>query len=125
MIAKADMPKAEAHVIVHTLNRDDWRPVVEMDPIMVPVDQVGPGQVADVFDADLLGLVDGICALDAAFSEGETTAMLEYLLVWSANGQPVKGVCPGCDDVFIVSGGIPGDMLNEGYDAVCCGCNTP
>lgn len=113
MITKADMPKAEAKVIIRNLTDGvwgPWRDALDFDPIMIPVDKAG---LADVFHGPLMSLVDNL----------EDLTGYEMALVWSGSGHPVKGVCPVCDDFFIVHEGFNGDELNEGVDAVCCGCD--
>jgi hypothetical protein len=115
MIHKANMPKAEAIVQVRGL-QSTWVDFVDIDPIMIPVeDFAAPGipALTDVFDPGLMRVVDVLV---------EIANPVEYRLVWSATDHPVKGCCPGCDDVFIVSEGFVGDVDNEGYEAVGCGC---
>lgn len=121
-------PMAEAKIQARRINDPDdtWADVIEIDPVMIPVEPfegaAGP-YLTDVFNATVIGISNAIVDLDAAFSEGHTTDMLEYNLVWSGSGFSVKGVCPVCDDVFPIAEGFPGDEVNEGYDAVCCGCD--
>jgi hypothetical protein len=109
----APTPHREAIVVV-SHDGNDYVPSVDVDPISLPTENDG---LADVFDADLLGLMDGICAWES-FDTHST-----YRLVWSDDRSPVRGLCPVCDDVFEVSEGFPGDELNEGHNAVCCGCD--
>lgn len=106
-------PTREATVML-VVGKADWTIVPNVDLIVLPVDC---SALADVFDSGLIGLVDALITWDALDSTGE------YVLVWSGTHEMVKGVCPVCDDVFPVSEGFPGDELNEGYDAVCCGCD--
>ena len=122
----APLPKAEARVMARSLPDGDWFPSLEFDPIMLPVEDYAGGiapVTTDVFNADVMKISDAIVEADAGFSEHKTSAMLEYDLVWSETNRSVKGVCPVCDDVFCIAEGAPGDELNEGYDAVFCGCD--
>lgn len=113
MLTTLPTPHREAIVEV---SRDGAEYVASMDvdPISLPVDSSG---MADVFDPQLLGLMDNLCAWESF----DTRAT--YRLVWSDDQRAVRGVCPRCDDVFPVSEGFPGDELNEGVNAVCCGCD--
>jgi hypothetical protein len=113
MTTESFSPMREAVVTVSHKGADPIL-AVDVDPINLPVDASG---MADVFDPSLVGLMDAICAWES-FDTDAT-----YHLVWSSDRTPVRGVCPVCDDVFPVSEGMPGDELNEGYDAVCCGCD--
>lgn len=108
-------PTREAIVLV-TTNGSALTPHVEIDPIMLPVDSAG---MADVFDSGLIGLMDAMCTWESMTGGMETG----FQVVWTAGHELVRGVCPVCDDVFTVSEGFPGDQLNEGYEAVCCGCD--
>lgn len=117
MATNAILPKAEAKMQVRMFGTDVWRDALEMDPFYLPVESYISGSGAaltDGFDATVLGLVDMICALD--------DNKVEYNLVWSDSGFSVKANCPLCDDVFPLAEGFPGDELNEGVNAVCCGC---
>lgn len=108
-------PTREAVVMI-IKGKDDWAPVIEVDPISLPVDVDG---YADVFDPGLIGLLDGLITWDALDDSGE------YALVWSGTHELVKGVCPSCDEVFSVSDGYPVDQFSEdaaGQEAVRCGC---
>lgn len=112
-------PQAEAKVQVRTVG-EDWCDSLDFDPIMIPVESDG---LTDAFDANVYALTGVILDIEAGFSEHRTDQMTEYNLVWSASGATVKALCPVCDDVFPVAEGAPGDELNEGYDAVWCGCD--
>lgn len=114
----ANTPTREAKVMMVTTG--GMVNFMEIDPIDLPVDSAG---LADVFHPGLIGLMDALLDADAAFSEHQTNTMAEYVLVWSDDETMVKGTCPVCDDFFPVSEGFPGDELNEGYEAVCCGCD--
>lgn len=116
------LPKVEAKVTARALGSDaPAHDVLDIDPIMLPTEPYPAGAapyVADVFDGALVGLMDGICALDSGTDE--------YTLVWSDSGFAVKGVCPMCDDVFVVSEGWPVTVeIRDGIGtcaAVGCGC---
>jgi hypothetical protein len=116
MATNATLPKAEAKMQIRLMGTDTWRDMLEIDPFMLPFENTGGGApiLTDSFNADVLGLVDMICALDDRDAE--------YNLVWSDSGFSVKANCPLCDDVFPLAEGFPGDELNEGVNAVCCGC---
>lgn len=105
-------PQVEAKVQIRT-DGGDWRDSMDFDPVMIPVESDG---LTDAFDATVIGLVDTLIGMDC-------DATTEYNLVWSDSGFSVKANCPVCDDVFPVAEGAPGDELNEGYDAVFCGCD--
>jgi hypothetical protein len=109
----ANTPTREAMVMV-SHDGADYVPSIDVDPITLPVDSAG---MADVFDSGLVRLMDAMCAWES-FDTRST-----YQLVWSDDRTLVRGVCPVCDDFFPVSEGFPGDELNEGYNAVCCGCD--
>lgn len=120
MATTTPTPHAEATVQVRTLSNLTWRTSMDMDPIQIPVELCGASGVpvyTDVFNDVVYGIVTAFCELEAGDTE------FEYRLVWSATGHDVKGTCPVCDDTFPVAEGFPGDELNEGYDAVCCGCD--
>jgi hypothetical protein len=108
-------PTREAIVLV-TTNGSPLTPHVEIDPIILPLDSAG---IADVFHPGLIGLMDAMTEWEATTGGMETG----FQLVWSDTQLPVTGTCPVCDDFFIVSEGFSGDELNEGYEAVCCGCD--
>lgn len=117
-------PKAEAKVQVrdyHTAQKTwtPWRDSFNFDPMEIPVedrDENGTPLTTDVFNSSVF-------ALAGAMLEVDDRVMRQYRLVWSDTEYPVKGTCPVCDDVFVVHEGAPGDELNEGYDAVWCGCD--
>lgn len=116
MTHNINTPTREAIVVKLTVGQPV--PCLDIDPIRLPVDVDG---YADVFDANLIGLIDGMITWDALDSTGE------YLLVWSSDRATVKGVCPACDEVFPVSEGYPVDLPEPGSDnlgicAVACGC---
>jgi hypothetical protein len=112
------LPKAEAKVVFRIAPTEPWRDSVDFDPITIPVEDV---HMTDVFDEGLVCLAEAI--VDA---ECEALIPWEYMLVWSADDQPVKGTCPVCDQVFIVSEGFPHDVPDGagpfGPRAVQCGC---
>lgn len=117
MTHNTNTPKFTAKV-VRRANGGEWCDAEDFQPVEIPVEafegSAGP-YLTDVFDGTVYGLV-------GALIEADTDALVDYDLVWSDSGFSVKGLCPGCDDVFPVAEGVPGDVLNEGYDAVCCGC---
>jgi hypothetical protein len=116
-------PMAEAKVQVRPFvspPTGEWHDSLDFDPIMLPVELDG---LTDAFSPVVISLMDAIIDADSAFSEHRTEAMFEYSVVWSESGHTVKAVCPVCDDVFPLAEGAPGDELNEGYDAVFCGCD--
>lgn len=118
MATNTKLRKAEAKVQIRVMGGPEiWTDSVSYDPIMLPVEDhngvYGP-LLTDVFDSGLMALMDGLVADDPN---------LEFRLVWSVTGHIVKGCCPLCDDVFPVDEGFPGDELNEGVEAVCCGCD--
>lgn len=116
MSRQGPLPKLEAVVQVR-LPRQGWKISLDIDPILIPVELGLRGRtVADVYDPSLIGLIDGLAALD--------DTPTEYRLVWSAGFAPVLGMCPLCDLPFPVSDGFPGDELNEGVNAVCCGSHV-
>lgn len=112
-------PQAEVKIQVRQVG-GDWRDSLDFDPIMIPVESDG---LTDAFDRNVYALTGAILEIEAGFSERRTDQMTEYNLVWSDSGATVKALCPVCDDVFPVAEGAPGDELNEGYDAVFCGCD--
>lgn len=114
MANNAPLPKAEANVVVRNFGTEAWRSALSFDPITLPV-EIRDLDTTDVFDEGLMRLVDAIVEIDT-----HPRVTLEYLLVWSATGRAVKGVCPACDDVFTVSKGVTHIF---GYNAaVQCGC---
>jgi len=119
MSIQPPLSTAEAKVVVCDFGTDNWRDALDFDPVMIPVESL---DTTDVFDSNVIGLMNGLIEAEIEGS-GPSGKGPMYGLVWSATGHPVKGVCPVCDDVFPVSDGAPGDELNEGYDAVCCGCD--
>ena len=96
--------KAEAIVQVRD-EHGPWRPCLEIDPILLPLDD--RGRIADTFDPGLIGLVSALS--DVLFG-------VDRRLVWSADYRPVWGTCSGCDRVFVVTDGTPG------VDDITCGC---
>lgn len=106
-------PMAEAKVQVWD-GETPWRDSLDFDPMMIPMEADG---LTDAFNSSVYALSGALIDMDGA-------ATLEYNLVWSDSGATVKAVCPVCDDVFPVAEGAPGDELNEGYDAVWCGCDA-
>lgn len=108
-----NLPNREAMIQFRHPNME-WRNSLDMDPVQLPVEATPFGLLVDVFDANLLGLVDLLCALD----NGPT----EYRLVWSDGEDDVRGMCPLCHMPFPVAEGAPGDIHNEGVNAVTCGC---
>jgi len=115
MASNAHLPKAEAKVVVRNLGEDTWRDSMDFDPITLPVENADL-LTTDVYDSGVMRLVDAIIE-----AETETPLTLEYMLVWCATGRAVKGVCPICDDIFIVSEGFTNDTF-DGNAAVQCGC---
>jgi hypothetical protein len=112
-------PDAEVKVQIREMGSDIWRDSIDMDPIMVPVemrDANGELWLTDVFATNVIRLINAIISAD-------DSGNLEYNVVWSETGRTVSGNCPVCDDAFAIAEGAPGDELNEGYDAVFCGCD--
>jgi len=110
-VTKAYMPKAEA--IVQIKAQEGWIPSVSFDPIDIPVDVMTHNGIplsADVYHSPLIWLVNALTEIE--------TPDAEYRLVWSVDGNVVRGLCPVCDDMFVVSDGFGGDQVN----AVSCGC---
>ena len=118
MASNARLPKAEAKVVVRDFGTDTWRDSVDFDPIMLPVESP---EITDVFDSRLIALMDAMIEAETSAVGPKSTGPV-YGLVWSETSNAVKGVCPVCDDLFPVSDGAPGDELNEGYNAITCGC---
>lgn len=118
------MNRAEAKVQVRDYDTDTrawgpWRDSLDFDPMEIPIEDAGQGGTpltTDVFDSTVITVVGALMEVDQDVNR-------EYTLVWSASQHPIKGTCPVCDDVFPVAEGAPGDELNEGYDAVWCGCD--
>lgn len=118
MAHNTPLPTAEAKVVVREFGTDTWRDAVTFDPIMLPVESP---EITDVFHRPLINLMDAMIEAEtSAVGPGSTGPV--YGLVWSETGNAVKGVCPVCDVAFIMSEGAPGNELNEGYDAITCGC---
>jgi hypothetical protein len=118
--------RAEAKVQVR-VGDGPWTDALDFDPVMIPVEDFEASDVpylTDSFDGTVIGLVSALIDADALYSEHLTDEMREYNLVWSDSGFSVKANCPVCDDVFPVAEGAPGDELNEGFDAVFCGCDA-
>lgn len=107
-------PMAEAKVQFREVGTTEWRDSLDFDPIMIPVESE---LTTDVFNSTVIAISDAM--ISAEIDNGLT----DYRLVWSDTEIDVKGLCPVCDDVFPVGEGAPGDELNEGYDAVFCGCD--
>jgi hypothetical protein len=97
--------KAEAIVVIRDHSEDPWRPCLEIDPIMLPLDD--SRRIADTFDPGLIGLVSALS--DVLFG-------MDRRLVWSADYRSVWGTCSGCDGIFVVTEGMPGT------DDITCGC---
>lgn len=116
MATNAPLPKAEAKVVVRDFGTDAWRDSLDFDPVEIPV-ETPTVFTTDVYDPTVMGLVTSI--IEAEVAEGHPK--FEYMLVWSETGRAVKGVCPECDDVFIVSEGFTNDTF-DGSAAVMCGC---
>lgn len=113
-------PYAEAKVQFRNQGDVAWADSIDVDPIQLPVEAfVNPGvpRTTDVFDSGLIGLMDAICAWESL------APVTTYRLVWSDTETAVMGMCPVCDEEFPVSEGMPGDELNEGFNAVTCGCD--
>jgi hypothetical protein len=113
-------PMAQVKVQVRPLAGGDWRDALEFAPVGVPVED---SYLTDVFNPTVIGLVDAIWAADSQTAGPNNAMRFEYNVVWSDSGYTVKGTCPVCDDVFPIAEGAPGDELNEGYDALWCGCD--
>lgn len=119
MATNSPLPAAEAKIQFRPAG-GVWRDSIDLDPTTLPVEVTGRGGeplATDVFDSRVIDIVDALIVMDLE-ADGPS-----YRLVWSVNGHDVRGTCPVCDDVFIVAEGVPGDELNEGYEAVCCGCD--
>lgn len=116
MASNAPLPYAEAKVQVRTVGETEWRDSLDFDPVEIPVEST---DTTDVFNEHVIKLIDAILEADVE----HPTQVLDYNVVWSETGHTVKGLCPVCDDVFPIAEGAPGDELNEGYDAVFCGCD--
>jgi hypothetical protein len=117
-------PMAEAKVQVRELG-GEWRDALDFDPIMIPVIEYAGGTapiLTDVSNDAVIRLVDQLGELEMLPMHNLPSDILEYNLVWSDTGFSVKGVCPMCDDVFSVAEGAPGDIIEDGPDAVVCGC---
>ncbi len=123
MATTAKLAKLEAQVQVRDAPRQgdafgDWHDLWHIDPITLPVES---GGFTDVFDDDLMTLVENMLEWD------DCRGLREFRLVWSKNGHDVRGVCPGCDDVFPIFDGFVADVEDSpgaasGASAVCCGC---
>lgn len=114
------LPRHEAKVQFIDSLTDTFVDAVEIDPIMLPTEPYPAGAapyVADVFDADLMRLMDALVQRpdDAP----------EFRLVWSDSGFSVKGVCALCDDVFVIDDGwtVTVEVRDGiGICAIGCGC---
>lgn len=116
MASNAKLPKAEAKVVVRDFGTETWRDSLDFDPAMIPV-ETPDILTTDVYDPTVMGLVTAIIEAEIDHDRPK----FEYMLVWSETGRAVKGVCPECDDVFIVSEGFTNDTF-DGSAAVMCGC---
>lgn len=116
MANNAALPKAEAKVVVRDFGTEAWRDALDFDPVTIPV-EMRDMDTTDVYDSTVMSLVTSIIEAETDGSQ----VRFEYMLVWSATGHPVKGVCPICDGVFIVSEGFTNDTF-DGNAAVQCGC---
>lgn len=112
MAFNAPLPNREAIVIVN------GHPSLDFDPITLPVEMSGHGLMVDVFNADVMRLIDSVIELETRPDSLDFT----YSLVWSDGYSDVRGMCPLCDQPFPVVEGAPGDEHNEGVRAVTCGC---
>ena len=115
MARTAHLPHRDAIVKISRDDERTWTTVESIRPLTLDVES--DGEMADVFQPTLGGLMDSLVLWESMDSSAS------YRLVWSDTGYMVRGVCPVCDDVFPVSEGFSGDEANEGYEAVCCGCN--
>lgn len=120
MASNARLPQAEAKVVVRDFGTEIWRDSTDFDPIMLPIESP---ETTDVFYGPLMDLMSSLIDAEVGAAEWPSTKRPVYGLVWSDTNHAVKGVCPVCDDLFPVSEGALGDELNEGYEAVCCGCD--
>lgn len=98
MSIQPPLPKREAIVT--------WsgRPSLSFDPIMLPVELSAYGLLADVFDPNLIRLVEAMAQLP------------DLSLVWSDGESNVMGCCPACDRVFRVADGRQDTVI----DALVC-----
>jgi hypothetical protein len=119
-MTKMVLPTAEAKVVVRNFGTEDWRDALDFDPISLPV-EAADLNTTDVFNPSLIGLVSALVEAETG-NFGTNGPGPEYDVVWSDTNRSVKGCCPLCDDVFPVAEGYPGDELNEGVNALCCGC---
>jgi hypothetical protein len=123
-MARYSLPKAEAKVVIRDLSTTDWRDSLDFDPVSIPIES---RDTTDVFDSTVMNVVEAINEAEMVPGHNIPSTTLEYMLVWSSNGHPVKGVCPRCDDPFTVSEGFPHE-LPDSQDAisptmaVICGC---
>lgn len=125
MSIQPPLPTAEAKVLIRNFGSSDWRDCLEIDPVSIPVESRDL-MTTDVFNSTVIALVDAV--IEAEMDEtgfGPKDPSYDYTIVWSATGREVKGVCPRCDEIFPIAEGVPGDELNEGYDAVWCGGCDP
>lgn len=116
MARTAPLPYAEAKIRIRNFGTDTWRDSLDFEPAMIPVENRDMS-TTDVYDPTVMSLVTAI--IEAEVPEGHP--QFEYMLVWSETGRAVKGVCPECDDIFIVSEGFTNDTFN-GSAAAMCGC---
>lgn len=108
------LPYAEAKIQVRDFGTETWRDSLDFDPVEIPVEDTS---ITDVYDSMVMNLVTAIIEAEIETDRPK----FEYMLVWSKTGHAVKGVCPECDDVFIVSEGFTNDTF-DGKAAVMCGC---
>lgn len=116
----ANLPHAEAKIQVCNFGTENWRDSLDFDPVMLPVEDTN---TTDVFSSRVTALMNGLIAAETD-ADGFSGPMPKYVyrLVWSRSDDPVKGVCPVCDEQFIISEGMIGDGYDEGDNAVWCGC---
>jgi|SRR6185295_19134695 len=118
------MPTREATVI----NRANGNPFYDIDPVEIEVTtdrDVAIGDHPTLVDL-LVNLIN--IELDGDNNTAEDLAsgnLLSLSLVWSdtMNTEPVRGLCPICDDVFRVDDdGAPEEMPDGSMAVVCSDC---
>lgn len=107
MTIQPPLPRREAMFMTRPVDRPVWQPLIEVDPIYVPVEVSAHGLMADPYDSALRK------TMDAVLMEVSQT---DLRLVWTDGEANVLGMCPGCDKPFPVADGV------VTLQSITCGC---
>lgn len=100
-------------IVINTGNGDN--PFLDMDPVAIETDV--DRSIANAFADDVMRLWEAIVAIEL-----ETPDNVTLVGVWSDTREPIRFLCPVCDDLCILDDGATEDLPDGKCAMVCSSC---